>query len=347
MARFDPRLAQYDGARAARFYELLGERARQTPGVRSAGLTQSPPLGLADFDALAFVPEGFQMPPDRSSFSAEMDVVDEGFFDTTGIAIVRGRDFERTDDAEAPRVAIVNERFAARYFPGVDAVGRRIRLETNEGAPVEIVGVARTIKYRDNSEKPEDFVYLPLAQNPRQKLVLLLRTEPDPLQLVDPLKAIVRALEPNLPISELRTYDDLYRYHAVDGPGVAIKLVGTLGAVGLVLAITGLYGLVAYNVSRRTREIGIRMAIGADPGSVLRLMMGKGLVLVGIGTAIGLAMGFAVERLMKSMLFNTGGVDLVAYAVVVPAMLAATVLAAWIPARRAARIAPTIALRYE
>jgi len=317
------------------------------PGVRSAGLTQSPPLGLDAFDSVAFVPEGFQMPPDRQSFTSAMDVVDEGFFDTTGITIVRGRSFRRTDGAEAPRVGIVNQYFADRYFPGADAVGRRIRLDGRDGMLVEIVGVARTIKARDGIDRESDFVYLPLAQNPRAKMVLLLRTDPEPLQMVDPLKKMVSDLEPNLPISELRTYDDLYRYQVVEGPGVAIKLVGTLGGIGLVLAITGLYGLVAYNVSRRTREIGIRMAIGADPGSVLRLMMGKGLVLVGIGTAIGLAMGFAVERLMKAMLFNTGGVDLVAYAIVVPAMLAATVLAAWIPARRAARIAPTIALRYE
>ena len=123
-------------------------------------------------------------------------------------------------------------------------------------------------------------------------MVLLVRSSGDPLQLVQPVKDVVRALDPNLPMLETRTYEDLYRYAVVDGPGVAVELVGTLGAVGLLLAIAGLYGLVAYNVSRRTREIGIRMAIGAGPSDVLRLVMGKGLVLVGIGTAIGLAMGF-------------------------------------------------------
>jgi ABC-type antimicrobial peptide transport system permease subunit len=133
----------------------------------------------------------------------------------------------------------------------------------------------------------------------------------------------------------------------VDGPGVASKLVGVLGAVGLILAIAGLYGLVAYNVNRRTREIGIRMAIGAGPVHVLRLVMGKGLVRVAMGTAIGLAMGFALEQLMNSLLFNAGGVDLAVYLFVVPAMVLATMLAAYVPARRASRIAPTVALRYE
>jgi ABC-type antimicrobial peptide transport system permease subunit len=145
----------------------------------------------------------------------------------------------------------------------------------------------------------------------------------------------------------MRAYEDLYENQAVKGPGIAIQLVGAMGVVGLLLAIAGLYGLVAYNVSRRTREIGIRMALGAASSDVLRLVMGKGIVLVGIGTAIGLAMGFALEQLMNSMLFNAGGVDILAYVVVVPSMFLVTMLAAYVPARRASKIAPTQALRYE
>lgn len=175
----------------------------------------------------------------------------------------------------------------------------------------------------------------------------MLRSKGDPLDMVKPVKAVVRSLDPNMPMLETRTYEDLYRYSAVEGPRVAVQLVGTLGGVGLLLAIAGLYGLVAYNVSRRTREIGIRMAIGAGPRDVLRLMMGKGLVLVGIGTVIGLAMGFALERLMNSMLFNAGGSDLTVYLIVVPAMFLVTAVAAYVPARRASRIPPTVALRYE
>jgi len=146
---------------------------------------------------------------------------------------------------------------------------------------------------------------------------------------------------------QTRTYEDFYLNRAVKGPRVAMDLVGAMGVVGLLLAIAGLYGLVAYNVSRRTREIGIRMALGAASSDVLRLVMGKGLVLVGIGTAIGLAMGFAVEHLMNSMLFNSGGIDILAYAIMVPTLLLVTMLAAYVPARRASRIAPTQAVRYE
>jgi macrolide transport system ATP-binding/permease protein len=347
MARFDPRLVQYNATQTQQFYKLLTERVRVAPGVQSAALTNNPPLSLDDFEAIAFVPDGYQMPRDRVNFTSAMDTIDEGFFDTMGIRIMRGRGFRASDTGNAPRVAVVNEQFAKHYWPGADALGKRIRLDNSTGAPVEIVGVAQTVKYRDTSERPTDFVYLPLAQHPVSRMVLLLRSTGDPLVLVDPVKDVVRALEPNLPISELRTYEDLYRYHAVEGPRIAIELVGTMGAIGLLLAIAGLYGLVAYNVSRRAREIGIRMAIGAGQSDVLRLVMSNGLVLVASGTAIGLAMGFAVEQLMNSMLFNAGGVDIVAYLIVVPSMLLVTMLAAYVPARRASRIAPTQALRYE
>jgi putative ABC transport system permease protein len=311
------------------------------------GLTQNPPLGLDSFGVVAFVPEGFQMPVDRESFTSAMDTVDEGFFETMGVPILRGRGFRESDTAEAPRVAIVNDQFAKHYWPEGDALGKRIRLDRSTGTPVEIVGVARTVKYEQTTERPTDFVYLPLSQNPAARMLLLLRTNGDPLQLLEPLKRSVRTLDANLPISETRTYADLYRYHTVEGPAVAFEMVGTLGLVGLVLAIAGLYGVVAYNVSRRTREIGIRIAIGASPGNVLRLMMSKGLTLVGIGTVIGLTLGVAVERLMNSMLFNAGGVDLLVYLTVVPTMLLVTMLAAYVPARKASHIAPTVALRHE
>ena len=347
MARFDPRLMQYNVPQTKQFYKLLVERMRATRGVHSAALTQNPPLSLDNFEALAFVPESFQMPSDRENFTSAMDSVDEGYFATMGIPLSKGRGFLASDTADAPRVAVVNEQFAKHYWPNAEALGKHIRLDSVTGALVEIVGVAPTIKYRQPGERPTDFVYLPLTQHPVARMVLLLRTDGEPLQMVGSVKDVVRALDSNMPMLETRTYEDLYRYHAVEGPRVAVELVGTMGVVGLLLAVAGLYGLVAYNVSRRTREIGIRMAIGAARADVLRLVMGKGLSLVSAGTVIGLVMGFAVEHVMNSALFNAGGVDIVAYLVIVPAMFAVTMLAAYVPARRAARISPTQALRYE
>src|SRR5882762_6369438 len=347
MTLFDPRLVRYNAAQTQQFYKLLAERVRVAPGVQSEALTQNIPLGIDDFDGIAFVPDGLQMPRDRENFNSTMDTVDEGYFETMGIPILRGRSFLASDTADAPRVAVVNEQFAKHYWPGGDAVGKRIRLESRAGTLVEIVGVAQTIKYQGSIEKPMDFVYMPLAQHPVPRMVLMLRSSGDPLQLIQPVKDVVRTLDPNLPMLHTMSYEDYYLNQAVKGPRIAMKLVGTMGVVGLVLAIAGLYGLVAYNVSRRTREIGIRIALGAASSDVLRLVMGKGIVLVGMGTVIGLAMGFALEQLMNSMLFNAGGVDILAYVIVVPSLFLVTMLAAYVPARRASRIAPTQALRYE
>jgi predicted permease len=346
MTSFDPRLMQYNAAQTQQFYKLLAERAREAPGVQSEALTQNVPLGTDDFDGIAFVPEGFQMPRDRENFNSPMDTVDEGYFETMGIQILRGRGFLASDTAEAPRVAVVNEKFAKHYWPTTDAVGKYIRLDSGTGTPVEIVGVAQTIKYQ-NTFEPMDFVYMPLAQHPVARMTLMLRSSGDPLQLVQSVKDVVRTLDPNLPMLHTMSYEDFYLNQAVNGPRIAMKLVGSMGLAGLLLAIAGLYGLVAYNVSRRTREIGIRIALGAASADVLRLVMGKGLVLVGAGTVIGLAIGFAVEQLMNSMLFNAGGVDIVVYIIVVPSLFLVTMLAAYVPARRASRIAPTQALRYE
>jgi putative ABC transport system permease protein len=347
MVRFDPRLVQYDADQTRQFYRVLSERVRELPGVVSAAYTQNPPLSMDQFERLPFVPDGFEMPRDREHFLSTIDAVDEEFFETMEIPILRGRGFLASDTAEAPRVAVVNEQFARHYWPGADVLGKRIRLGNASGPPVEIVGVAQRVDYHESFEKPVDFVYLPFAQHPAPRMYLMLRSGGEPLQLVTPVREVVRTLDPNMPVSETRTYEELYRYHFVEGPGIAINMVGTMGAVALLLAIAGLYGVVAYNVARRTREIGIRIAVGAGPRDVLRLVMSKGLVLVGIGVGIGLAMGFAIEQLLNHMLFEAGGVDVGVYLIVVPAMALATMLAAYVPARRASRIAPTLALRYE
>jgi predicted permease len=347
MVRFDPRLVQYDAAQTKRFYERLVAGVRDILGVERAALTQSVPFGQEGFDGITFAPEGFEMPRDRESFASLMGTVDEAYFETMGIPILRGRGFRTSDRADSPPVAVVNESLAKHYWPNADPVGKRLRLGGALGAPIEIVGVARTIKYQSGSDSHTDFVYLPVSQHPVAGMILLVRSSGNPLDLVPAVRDVVRRLDANLPMMQTRAYEDLYLNQAVYGPRIAIDLVGMMGGIGLVLAVAGLYGLVAYNVSRRTREIGIRVALGAKRADVLRLVMGKGLVLVAIGMVIGLAMGFAVERMMNAMLFNAGGVDLLVYGAVVPVMVLVTMLAAYVPARRAARIAPTIALRYE
>src|SRR5260370_1167893 len=188
MATFDPRLVQYNASQTQQFYKLLAERIRLAPGVASEALTQNIPLGTDDFDSMAFVPEGFQMPRDRENFSSTMDAVDEGYFETMGIPLFRGRGFLFSDTADAPRVAVVNEQFAKHYWPGGDAAGQHIRLDSRAGTLVEIVGVAQTIKYQSGFEKPMDFLYMPLAQHP------IARSEEHTSELQSHLNLVCRLL---------------------------------------------------------------------------------------------------------------------------------------------------------
>ena len=347
MVTLDPRLVQYDAQQSQQFYEQLTARVRELPGVRSAGLTLNPPLGQGAFETLKFVPAGYAMPRDREFLSCSLDAVDEGYFATMGVPLKAGRGFARSDTREAPRVAVVNEYFAKHYWPNGDALGQRFWLDRRGGTAVEIVGIAAGIRYHEGSRRPIDFVYVPLAQQPYPRLVMLARTSGDALATLPAVRNVVRSLNANLPLVDARTYEDLYRYADVDGPGFAIKLVGSMGVVALLLALAGLYGLIAFTVSRRTHEIGIRMALGAEPRDVLRLVMGKGLLLVGIGTAIGLVLGVGIEQMMNAMVFDAGHVDLLTYAIVVPLMLLVSAGAAYLPARQATRIAPTEALRQD
>ena len=267
MARFDPRLVQYNAAQTQQFYQLLLERVRDDAGRRERGAHAEPAArARAISTASPSCPTDFRCRAIARTSRRSMDTVDEGYFSTMGIPIVRGRGFRASDTADAPRVAVVNEQFANHYWPGADPVGKHIRLDGATGTPVEIVGVAETVKYRDTGEKRTDFVYLPLASASGRA--------DGSAGALERRSAAARQcrhrdrpdLDPNLPMLTIRSYEDLYRYSTVEGPRVAIELVGTMGAVGLLLAIAGLYGLVAYNVAQRTREIGIRIAIGATTG---------------------------------------------------------------------------------
>jgi putative ABC transport system permease protein len=243
-------------------------------------------------------------------------------------------------------VAVLNEELAKHFWPGQDPIGKRFRLDTQAGPWLEIVGVAKTTKYLWVGEGPTDFLYLPLAQNPRQQMTLLALSSGDPASLTEPLRQIVRALDANQPVFGVRTFEDFYRFRAEGQPNVIVQTVGAMGLMGLILAMVGLYGLVAYAATRRRREIGIRMAIGAARGTVLRMVLWQGLALALSGLGIGLALSFGAERMLNSV-FENGGTDFVTYLLVAPALLAVTAFAAYIPARRASRIDPMRVLRYE
>jgi len=211
---------------------------------------------------------------------------------------------------------------------------------------VQVVGVAKTSKYEWVGEPATPFLYLPFAQHPSSHMVLVAQSFGDAAALVTPLRDVVRGLDANQPVYDVRTMADIYETRAIATPSLIIQTVGAMGLIGLLLAMVGLYGLMAYSVARRTREIGIRMAIGADRGSVERMVLRQGFVLAITGLGIGLAASFAAETGVNAV-FSSTDRDPLAYLIVAPALLAVTMLAAWAPARRAAKVDPMRALREE
>jgi predicted permease len=346
---FQPDLAGYDGSRADRFYRLLKERALALPGVQSVALTTSVPMDAISIENTTISPEGFQFPAGTEHVRVRSAHVDEGYFDTLGIDIIAGRPLRASDSDQASRVAVVNDTFARRYWPGQNVIGRRFRLTDGDRPWVEIVGVAATHKYRAVSEAPTEFVYYPQGRDyaPVNTILVAVGAGSDPATFAAPLREAVRSIDPDMPVFDVRTMDDLYTRNAAGLTHLLIEIVAGMGVMGMVMAIVGLYGLVAYSVSRRTREIGIRIAVGAHPSSVLRMVLRHGLLLASAGIVAGSIGSVAMRGVLRAAFSfpNASNLGMSTYVVVVPTLLAVTLLAAYIPARRAARIDPLLALR--
>lgn len=346
MMGFDPSLVRLTETQTQQFYKQLVDRAGSLPGVTSAALTSVIPMMPGQQDGDNILPEGFQPPKDKQDFPLLKDTVDEHFFDTLGIAIVRGRGFRESDTAAAPTVAVVNEVVAKKYWPNEDPIGKRFHLGDSKGPWLQIVGVARTSKYIWIAEPPLEYLYLPLSQHPRSRMMLLAGSAGDAAGMVQPLREMIRGIDPNQPILGARTIEDFYQRRAVNTPNLIVQTVGSLGVMGLLLAMVGLYGIVAYSVSRRTREFGIRMAIGASTGNVLRLVLRQGLFLSLTGIAIGLVLSVVAGRGVSGF-FSSAQSDPMVFVTIPPLLLAVTMLAAYVPALRASRVNPIKALRYE
>jgi predicted permease len=346
MLEFDTSLVRDTPAQSHDFYRKLVDQTRAVPGVRSVSLARSIPY-LPDQSNTSVVPEGYQLPKGQDSDSVISNVVDENYFGTINAAVIRGRAFTADDKDDSPRVAIVNEEFAKTYWPGQDPVGKRMRLNGPDGLWVEIVGLTETSKYLFIGEPPTKFIYLPFAQNPTAQMLLLVRTVGDPTAIATPIRDIVQGLDSNQPVFNVRTLDSFYQQRAVAVPVMIIVLVSTMGLIGLALALVGLYGLISYSVSRRTQEIGIRMAIGANRADVLAMVLRQGLRLSLIGVLTGGIATFGVARLLVSALFGMASMSVSAFVAVPLLLVAVTVAACYIPARRASTIDPISALRYE
>jgi predicted permease len=348
LSSYEPRLARYDARQTEQFYRLLKERLRALPGVTSTGMTSVMPLNQDNREPLAIVPDGFELPPGTESMVTLSSRIDEGYLDTMRIPVVSGRGIRATDTADTPRVVLVNQAMAARYWPGQDVIGKRIRLMGREGRPwAEVVGVTADIKVNFIAEGPTPLMYLSQYQDPGARSTLLVASTGDAAALAAPLRTLVRELEPAMPIAGVRTIEEFYYGNAIGIVMMLTRITGGMGLLGLTLAMVGLYGLVSFVVARRTREIGIRMAVGAQTASVLRMVLRHGFVLAAAGTAFGIVVCVGISGLLRSIFPTIGTIDLVTYIAVVATLVIVTLLAAYVPARRAAHIDPLVALRQE
>jgi macrolide transport system ATP-binding/permease protein len=343
----DTSIVRYTPSQTRDFFQRLGDRARTLPEVTSVALTSWIPIDRGG-NVTAVVPEGYQPAAGHKSVSVFFAVVDDNYFDTMRIELLRGRPF-RTDDKDGSRgVAIVNEEFAKTFWPGLNPIGKRLRLNDSNGPWLEVVGVTRTGKYLFVAEPPTRFLYLPFAQHERTAMSLLVETtSADAGQLAAPLRGVVRDLDVNLPVFNVRTFASLYQRRAVEIPKTVLQMIGTTGMIGLTLALVGLYGLVAYSVARRTREIGLRMAMGASRSDIVKMVIGQAFVLSAIGVVLGGLASVAVARMLASSMAGLGRPSTITLVVVPTLLICLTLAGSYLPARRASLVDPLIALRDE
>jgi len=342
--RLDPLLAGYSPERAIAFYRELASRAASTPGVHGVTLASGLPTTVSGFTLLAVAPEGFAFPPGRDRVSIVSASAGERFFETLGIRLVHGRGFGPSDTADSPPVVVVDETFAARYL-GANPVGQRLRL-VELGGTAEVVGVFQASRHNSIFMPSQPFIYVPLAQHPVPQLTLVAHTAGDPGGMAEPLRRVVQSIDPGIPIFRVETTQELFDQRSAAVARLITGIASSVGLVGLVMALLGLYAVVSYQVSRRTREIGIRMALGAARSAVLRMMLGQAVAIGFTGVAIGAAITFLAGRGLTIAL-GAPRLDPLLFALVAIALFATTVIAAALPARRAASIDPQRALRQE
>ena len=333
--------------RRVEFFRELTRRVEALPGVEAAGAAISLPLGGTTLSVgRGFVREGNPLAAEHA-FDAGYVVVTPGYLRAMRIPLKSGREFTDRDAADAPPVAVINESLARRMFPGEDPVGKRLTAWRDEKFAREVVGVAADVKMGQMESEDAPQVYVPLAQNATWgSLSLAVRTTVEPESLAGAVRGAVLALDKNQPVYDVRTMDDV-RSASVAGRRMVVILFGVFAVLALLLAAIGIYGVLSYAVAQRTHEIGIRVALGARRMDVLRLVVGQGMRLVMLGVGLGVAGAFAVTRLLESLLFGVSATDPATFAGVAAILSAVALLACYIPARRATRVDPMVALRYE
>lgn len=343
-----PGLAKIEDTAALHYYDQALQQLRALPGVEKASMVVRVPFDTSGGGAQKeVVIPGVDAPQGQKGFAINFSTVGADYFSTMGTRLQLGRMFGPQDNERSPGVTIINETMARRFWPGESPLGRHVSMIGWHGSrECEIVGVVEDAKWNSLIEPPRPLVYVPAAQDPSSEMTFLLKTRTAPETLVGPVRDILHRIDPNVPVYSIRTLKSHMEFTMEPQRNHTI-LAGSFGALGLALAMAGIYGVLSYVLSVRTHEIGIRLAVGAQPRNVLRLMLGAGLRMAGIGLAVGLAGALALTRLVSSVLFGVKPTDPLTLVAACGLLAAVALLASYIPARRAMRVDPMIALRYE
>ncbi len=339
--------AKYDRERRSAFFQQLMERIRAVPGVEAAGATSTLPLSGGGWGRSLTV-EGFPVLSVGQAPMIQHNVITPGYFRALGIPLLMGRDFSETDAQDAPKVTIIDESLAREYWPQQSPLGKRVRFgppEDNEPWHT-VVGVVGTVRHERLDAETRKSVYLAHRQIPVNGMALAVRATANPASLAGAVRGQVKELDPDLPVTKVLTMEEVIA-QSVWQPRLYTILFGVFAAVALLLAAVGIYGVMAYTVTTRTHEIGVRVALGAQTRDVLRLIIGQGMRLALVGVALGLVGAFALTRLMKNLLFEVKATDPLTFAALATLLALIALAACWIPARRAAKVDPMVALRYE
>ena len=333
----------YTQAQALQFHRLLLERVRAVPGVQEATIARDRPVSFGLLRSVFL--EGQEPGPGGRGVLVQTNDIGLGFFETLGIPVIRGRDFAETDNEKAPQVVIINEVMARRFWPEQDALGKRFKFFGDPDYR-QVVGIARDVKVTSLTERPRPLVYLPVQQDYAPEVTLHVRAAGNATTIVSALRGEIQSLDPNLSVLNVETMSERVN-QSLQGERTQANLYGTIGVLALLLVSVGLYGVMSYLVAQRTREIGIRMALGASRGNVLGLVLKQGATLVSIGVGIGLGLAFIFTRFLASSLFGVTAFDPLTFAATSLVLVLVSLAASFLPARRATKVDPIIALRYE
>ena len=337
----------YDKTRGQEFYRQVDERIRAIPGVVSVAQAFVVPMGVVSTDG-AITLEGRAMEPGEHVPTVMYNDITPSYFDTLRIPVLRGRAFTEADDEKAPPVAIINQTMAKQFWSSENVLGKRFSIKGSAGPFIEVAGVVQDGKYKSVVEDPMPFFYLPLSQSYVDFRTVHVRTSLPPERLQRDIEANIHAVAPDIAVKEMQTM--LQALQGLNGFfffRFGAQLTGTMALLGLVLAVVGVYSVVSYAAVQRTHEIGIRMALGAAPQDILRMVLRQSVVLVGVGLAVGLAAAFAGTRVIASFIVGVRPTDAITFVTVVVLLAVIALVACWIPARRATRVSPLVALRYE